>query len=395
MMDVMTSTPRLRRILASVAGAALVATGAGACTPGGPSGGAAPGSSPSALPAPVLVVGDARGTTAWEAPLSVTARDATLRTVDVLDPQGAPLPGQVAGGTWTSTATLTPSTTYRVDAEVVDLRGRTRSLHASVRTSRATRTLHASLSPGDGRVVGVGEPVVLRLDRPVTEAGDRAALLSRLRVETEPPVAGAWRWMSPTELHYRGPAYWAKGTQVTVRADLRDLLLNHWVWGEGLRESTFRIGSAVIATVDVQKLVMTVTVDGTLVRTVKVSTGRDKYPTKGGVHLVLEKVRVEVMDSATVGIPRNSPDGYYEKVPNSVRISYGGAFVHSASWSVRDQGVRNVSHGCVNISPADAAWFFDLVKRGDVVNIVHAKAPPQLSDPGMSDWNIPFSAWAN
>ena len=99
--------------------------------------------------------------------------------------------------------------------------------------------------------------------------------------------------------------------------------------------------------------------------------------------------------SATVGIPRKSPDGYYEEVPNSVRISYGGAFVHAASWSVRDQGVRNVSHGCVNISPADAAWFFDVVKRGDVVDIKNAKAAPLTSDPGMSDWNIPFSAWAN
>jgi hypothetical protein len=49
----------------------------------------------------------------------------------------------------------------------------------------------------------------------------------------------------------------------------------------------------------------------------------------------------------------------------------------------------------VNISPSDAAWFFDLVKRGDVVNIVHAKAPPLKSDPGMSDWNIPFSQWPN
>jgi lipoprotein-anchoring transpeptidase ErfK/SrfK len=155
------------------------------------------------------------------------------------------------------------------------------------------------------------------------------------------------------------------------------------------------VGSRVISVVDVAAKRMTVTVDGKLVRTLKVSTGRDKYPTRGGVHLVLEKVKVEIMDSATVGIPRNAPDGYYEKVPNSVRISYGGAFVHSASWSVRDQGVRNVSHGCVNISPSDAAWFFDLVKRGDVVDIIHAKAPPLLSDPGMSDWSIPFSKWAN
>ena len=110
---------------------------------------------------------------------------------------------------------------------------------------------------------------------------------------------------------------------------------------------------------------------------------------------MLEKTKLKIMDSSTVGIPRNSPAGYYEKVPNSVRISYGGEFVHSADWSVRDQGVRNVSHGCINVSPADAAWFFDLAKRGDVVDVVHAAVGPKLSDPGMSDWNIPFASWAN
>ena len=126
-----------------------------------------------------------------------------------------------------------------------------------------------------------------------------------------------------------------------------------------------------------------------------VSTGRDKYPTKGGVHIVLEKNRIKIMDSATVGIPRNSPDGYYEKVPFSVRISNGGAFVHAASWSVRSQGVRNVSHGCVNMSPADAEWFYGLAKRGDVVNVINSPVRPVLWDAGMSDWNIPFAEWAN
>lgn len=395
MMDVMTSTPRPRRTLASLAVAALVAAGLGACTPDESKRNTVAQPSPSAIPVPRLVVGNGHGTTPWDAPLSVSVRQGVLTHVGLVDAEGTPLEGELGATGWTSSTTKQPDTAYRVTATVTDLGGRARVLHATVRTSVATKTLQGTLSPGDGKVVGIGQPVVLRLSRPVTEAGDRAAVEARLSVTTVPAVAGAWRWMSPTELHYRGPTYWTKGTQVTVRADFRKLLMNHWVWGEGLRQTTFQIGSAVVATVDVQKLAMTVVVDGKLVRTVKVSTGRDKYPTKGGVHLVLEKVKVEVMDSATVGIPRDAPDGYYEKVPNSVRISYGGAFVHSASWSVRDQGVRNVSHGCVNLSPADAAWFFTLVKRGDIVNIVNAKAPPLLSDPGMSDWNIPFGSWAN
>ncbi len=393
MMDVMSSTPRLRRVLATLAVTAVVAAGAGACNDAPTS--VAGERSPSAVPAPVLLANGGASPVRWDSPLSVSARNGVLKAAEVVDQDGTPVAGEVSDHQWVASIGLFPDASYRVTARVADLSGSTRVLSTTLRTARAARTLHARLSPGDGKVVGVGQPVIVTLDRPVTEPADRAAVLSRLGVTTVPTVAGAWRWMSPTELHYRGPGYWAKGTRITVTSDLARLHLSDDTWGEGAHSSTFQIGSSVISTVDVKALTMRVVVDGKLVRVVKVSTGRDKYPTKGGVHLVLEKVKVEVMDSATVGIPRNSPAGYYEKVPNSIRISYGGAFVHSAAWSVRDQGVRNVSHGCVNISPADAAWFFGISKRGDVVDIVNAKAPPLLSDPGMWDWNIPFRAWPN
>ncbi len=38
-------------------------------------------------------------------------------------------------------------------------------------------------------------------------------------------------------------------------------------------------------------------------------------------------------------------------------------YVHSAPWSVADQGKRNVSHGCINISPSNAKWFCELRHR--------------------------------
>ena len=100
------------------------------------------------------------------------------------------------------------------------------------------------------------------------------------------------------------------------------------------------------------------------------------------------------MDSSSIGIPRGGPGGYFLKVPNSVRISYSGEFVHSAPGTVRQQGVANVSHGCVNLSPADAAWFFNQARRGDVVDVVGSPLEPLSYDPGTSDWNMPFSAWA-
>lgn len=391
----MTTTPRGRaRLVGALLTAALLSGGGAAWALTQPLRTAALPTSPA--PTPVLVVaGSSAGAVRWQDPLHVRVLDARLIDVDVSDANGRYLDGHLAHGTWTSTTSLVPSTTYTVFATVVDAAGTTRRLTLRTRSTPASLTLRAVLSPDSDSVVGIGLPVIVTLNRPVTDPADRRAVESRLSVTTEPAVSGAWRWMNPQELHYRGPTYWAKGTVIRVRAELQDLQLSHGVWGEGIVNTRYEIGSAVVATVDVATKLMKVTVDGVLVRTVKVSTGRDKYPTKGGVHIVLEKIKLEVMDSATVGIPRNSPDGYYEKVPNSVRISYGGAFVHSASWSVADQGVRNVSHGCVNISPADSAWFFALVRRGDIVDVINAKAPPLISDPGMSDWNIPFSAWAN
>jgi lipoprotein-anchoring transpeptidase ErfK/SrfK len=348
------------------------------------------------VPDPVVVPAGLRaGKVPWQLPLSLSVVDGTLRGVTATDPDGHPLAGALTGASWQSSASLLPGATYRLNATVVDQAGKARSVVLAQRTTPAAKTLRAVLSPGDGKVVGVGQPLIVTLTRPVTSAGDRAAVVSRMTVTATPAVAGAWRWMSPTELHYRGPSYWTKGTSITATVDFTRLRLSEDVWAQGVLTTTYAIGSAVIATVDVDKKVMTVVRDGVLLRTLKVSTGRAEFPTKGGVHLVLERVKLKTMDSSTVGIPRNSPHGYYLKVPNSVRISYSGEFVHSAGWSVRDQGVRNVSHGCVNVAPADAAWFFDLVKRGDVVDVKNATVRPKLSDPGMSDWNVPFSSWAN
>jgi len=47
----------------------------------------------------------------------------------------------------------------------------------------------------------------------------------------------------------------------------------------------------------------------------------------------------------------------------------------------------------VNLSTADAQWFYELVKRGDVVQVVGTDVPPKLDDPGAVDWNLTFDQW--
>jgi lipoprotein-anchoring transpeptidase ErfK/SrfK len=148
-----------------------------------------------------------------------------------------------------------------------------------------------------------------------------------------------------------------------------------------------------VSTVDIGSHMMTVTNNGKVVQTFKDSAGRDKYPSMGGAHIVQYKTADLIMDSQSVGIPRNSPDGYYEHVAQDVNISDGGEFVHAAPWSVGSQGNSNVSHGCVNLAPDNAAWFFNFSQRGDIVNIVNSPRPPELTDNGTVDWNTPWDKW--
>jgi lipoprotein-anchoring transpeptidase ErfK/SrfK len=112
-----------------------------------------------------------------------------------------------------------------------------------------------------------------------------------------------------------------------------------------------------------------------------------KHETKNGTYYVLEKMASIVMDSSTYGVPVNSAEGYKLTVQDAVRIDNSGSFVHSAPWSVGDQGKRNVSHGCINLSPDNAQWFFDNFGSGDPVVIKNSKGIYNAPD-GASDWQM-------
>ena len=345
-------------------------------------------------PTPILAVLSA-GKPSFAAPLVLMATQGTVRSAVVTGPQGA-LAGEVGPTGWTSDGALLPASIYHVAAQVLDQAGVEHALALTTTTTDAPHELSAVLTPGDDAVVGVGTPLTVLLNRPVTDTADRLAVLARLTVTTSPAVAGAWRFMSATEIHYRPAVYWQPGTIVTLMSDLSYLQLSDQVtWGAvGAHTTTYRVGASMVSTIDIAAHSMTVRRDGQVLRVLKMSAGSPEYPTKGGAHIVLAKARVQLFDSATVGIPRNSPDGYYKKLPWSVRISNGGAFVHAQPASVASQGIRNVSHGCINLSVRDAEWFFNLSRVGDVVDVVNAVVPPTLTDPGMSDWNIAYADWA-
>ena len=385
--------PRRFPLLLTALSLSLVA----ACNHGATSAGSAlPGSSKGPSPAPVLTAVRATGRTVpWSSPLTVTVTNGTLDSASASAADGSTLAGTTSGDTWTSATTLVPTQTYTVVAQVRDDDGKTKTLAETYVASAATQVLHAVLAPGNGSVVGVAQPVVLHFDQPVKGRANRLAVEQRLTVTTTPAVEGAWRWYNSYEVHYHAQKYWASGTRISVAADFTGLhLAGTQVWGATKpATSTFRIGIDYESVVDITAHTMRVFQAGKLIRTIKVSTGRDKYPTKGGVHIVLTREKVHTYNSATVGIPTDSPDGYYEKLPWSMRISNGGAFVHANPATVGVQGRRNVSHGCVNTSVTDAEWFYYHSQLGDPVDIIHAVVQPVRWDAGMADWNYTWAEW--
>ena len=152
-------------------------------------------------------------------------------------------------------------------------------------------------------------------------------------------------------------------------------------------QSNFRIGEALIATIDDKAHQMTVTRNGKVERTLPVSMGMPdgKHETKNGTYYVLEKFPDMIMDSSTYGVPVNSTYGYKLKVQWAVRIDNSGGFVHSAPWSVGDQGKRNVSHGCINLGPDNAKWFYDNFGSGDPIVVKNSVGLYNNPD-GADDW---------
>jgi lipoprotein-anchoring transpeptidase ErfK/SrfK len=327
---------------------------------------------------------------ALDAKAKVVAESGRLTSVRVTG-AGKRLDGELAedGRSWEGSGPLAPATRYRVVAEAVDDAGTPTRRQSSFTTLRPRAELRAAVMPLDGETVGVGMPIGVWFSQPVA---DRAAVERRLQVSSSKPVTGAWHWFADNEVHYRPKAYWPSGSKVTLRARLAGTDAGRGVWGVADRTIGFTIGKRQISVVDVRTHRMKVTSGRRTLRVLPVSTGRERYPTTNGVHFVLEKNQVKLMDSSTVGIPRNSPGGYYQRVNWSVRISNSGEFIHAAPWSTGAQGSANVSHGCVNLSTANAAWYFRRTRRGDVVEVRGSPKRPG-SSLGVADWNMSWSKW--
>jgi lipoprotein-anchoring transpeptidase ErfK/SrfK len=213
----------------------------------------------------------------------------------------------------------------------------------------ASPTRVVSIEPG-AEVVGVAHPVT------VTFAGairDRAAAEDTIDFSSPATPAGAFTWLDDHVVQWAPSGFWPAHSTITVAA--------------GDAKTAFQTGAAVVGVADIDAYLFTVSIDGEVVREMPASMGKSGFATPKGSFAALEKQSTVIMDSRTIGIPLDDPEGYKLTVNDAVRVTWGGVYVHGAPWSVGSQGYANVSHGCINLSPDNAAWYFDTVRIGDPI----------------------------
>jgi lipoprotein-anchoring transpeptidase ErfK/SrfK len=392
-----------RRVLA-VAGLVTLAVAVTGCNNNSSSDSAAGGgqsakSSPSAKPTPAASVTSnlppGSATVAVDQLVRLQAKDGTFKDVSVtIGGSSRTLRGTLSADktAWTSKARLEPGTKYSVHAVAQDSHGLDTTSDSAFSTDNLTldQQTYPSIAPLENQTVGVGMPVIVHFDVPVT---DKKAIERHLHVTSNPVQQGSWHWISDNEVHWRPAHYWKAGTDVTVHADVNSIPAGNGIYGQLSRTTTFHIGDSVIDKVNIKTHRMGVWVNGKLARSIPISAGKPGFITRSGVKVIIEKDRHKRMDASTIGIAKNSPNYYnLSNVEYAMRVTYSGEFLHAAPWSVGYQGSANVSHGCVGMSTANAAWLYNLRKVGDVVEVHGSNRHMTLTN-GWGDWNESFAQY--
>jgi lipoprotein-anchoring transpeptidase ErfK/SrfK len=325
-------------------------------------------------------------------PLRIKAAQGTLTDVTVTASDGTKLDGSLDAGSWLLSSRLEPSTDYvararaeRSDGEVV-----TKVLRLHTEDLTLDQQAYPSVAPLAGETVGVGMPVVVTFDLPVT---DKAAFERHMTVTSTPAQAGSWHWFSDYEARFRPKTYWQAGTDVSVDLDLNSIPAGNGIYGQESRTVDFHVGGANVYKVNARTHQMQVFSNGDLLRTIPITTGKDGFTTRSGTKVIIEKFAEKRMNSETVGISSDDPEAYdIDDVKWAMRLTFTGEFIHAAPWSVGSQGYANVSHGCTGMSTANAAWLYAMTRRGDVVEYTGTDRWMTLEN-GYGDWNADFATY--
>jgi lipoprotein-anchoring transpeptidase ErfK/SrfK len=322
---------------------------------------------------------------------TVSVQDGTLETVTLTGPEGQPVPGELNADhtAWRSTADLDYASTYTWSGSARGRDGTAVPVQGSFTTVAPEKIVRGVLNIGDGRTVGIAAPIRIQFNAHVE---DRAAVERALSVTTSVPVEGSWGWLPDegggSRVDWRPREYWPPGTTVTVRADLFGVPYGGGAYGARDVSTTFQIGRAQIVKADADSHRVIVIRDGKQVANYPASYGLDSDPdrnTRSGIHVVTEKFTDKRMVSERYG---------YDLIEKwAVRISNNGEFIHANPASASAQGSSNVSHGCINLSTADAKAYYDTAIYGDPVEVTGTGVQLSARDGDIWDWTLSWDEW--
>ena len=310
--------------------------------------------------------------------ITVTASHGKVGHVTV-HTSGDPVTGTLnSGGTvWHSQWALNVSKRYTVTATATNAAGQTVTATSTFRTITPSRTFQTQIFEGYKQTFGVGMPIKLTFSHPIS---NKAAVERALQVKTSKPVVGAWDWQSSEQLDFRPQSYWPPYTEVSFTGHLNGVQGAPGVYGYHTLTQTFRIGASLIVVASTASHHMSLYRNGHRIDYWPISTGRPGDNTPNGTYLTIDKGNP---------VDMRGP-GYNIQVPWSVRFTWSGDYLHDAYWSVGQQGFTNVSHGCVNMPPADAETYYKMEVPGDPVTITGSPRGGTWGN-GWTDW---FLSWS-
>lgn len=352
----------------------------------------APGQGPAAPDAPKAKITaspavDAKNVPVTD-PIRISVADGTLTEVDVANQDGKPVNGQFAQDklSWTSSEALGYGKSYTYQAKAVGPDNKTAELKGGFSTLTPAKQVRATINPIDNATVGVGMPISVKFDSPPK---DKAAAEKALKVTTSAgEVEGSWAWLSAAQVDYRPKVYWPENTKVTVNAKLYGVSYGDGAYGRADLSTVFTVGRNQVIKINTPDHTMNIYHDGQLATTYPTSNGLDSDPERN-----TPNGTVIIMTREPIGDFSNPRYGYTDvRLPWAMRLSNSGEYLHAYQANAANIGVRNTSHGCVNMLEKDAKALFDSALIGDPVEITGSKTNFKTTS-DVNDWLFSWDKW--
>ncbi|MFB9908562.1 L,D-transpeptidase [Allokutzneria oryzae] len=360
----------------AVAALALGVCGRGYATP--PAG--------QAQPAGKVVVEPADNATdvAPAARLRVSVTDGVLGDIRLTESGGRRLKGKLSEDmrSWTATEKPDFDKDYSYSGTATDATGSPLTVSGTFRTAKPRVQVTVSPRVDEGGTYGVAQPVWLVFPAGGIKQKYRPGIERSVSVESEPKTEGAWAWIDAENLVWRPKEYWKPGTKVTIRSSLRGVHFGNDAYGRNDFTRNITIGRHQLVRAETDSYRLIVERDGKRIRNYPASYGLDSDPdlvTRSGRYFIMSKHEMYYMR-------RFDFEAFW-----SLRLSNHGEFIHANPGTEGHQGRRNVSHGCANLSMADAEDYFHIALVGDPVLVTGSLI--ELPAKGADFWAYPWDTW--